>query len=669
MEETAPSKSSATSEISVSKALANTLQVVEPSSRSSTRETADSLLGFSETSTRASSYTPFTPSPCCEFSSRQRTKEHLPLQQPFSSRESTARSSSKVDPIPHDGHAGVLSEEHSASPSSKYQLVTPKAPPRLAFQARCQSARQPDAGSCLAAQPGIAVGQVSKSPTRKAKESVADFHDIVKMRRQLSKRIDRLEDHGVDSARCHVSEEATQRFGCFIKGYARNARRSKQLALHPLVGEAEIDTGRISPCLKDVGDHYQYFTRIQADSKDIASREEHARRLQHTRLQRVRDRTIMISRRREVKQCKQSGNDVKPQPVVIFNSEQHSDLAEPGSPMSFMKPRLACQDATSPKAAMEAGLTKNDERMLSKSKGKVNGEAEKIHSRRGTNGRLATNSKAATAALKAEMRTREACESLRFLVFGTDGMTSRGKDSGGAFYEQRCGTREEILQLYSVWNQMDEDGSGDVEFEEFLSFFSKSKADRLLGMRCVKYLVGNLKDNDENEEPDGCRIEDMMKLIWLKATDGDIHKMMQYFREAEFRNDRSKTPPLLPPKKRREVIENFPKIHESDRSITFEDLVQSGLVDQSMASDLQARYDPDNTNVITEALLLEMLCPNGYLAHNNVKTCFDAQGQPLVHVSTGLYTGWVASHKAFKWKQGAARRASIAYRGSTIFDM
>lgn len=55
-----------------------------------------------------------------------------------------------------------------------------------------------------------------------------------------------------------------------------------------------------------------------------------------------------------------------------------------------------------------------------------------------------------------------------------------------------------------------------MEFQEFLSFFSRSKADRLLGMRCVKYLVGN-GGGDGEEKATGCTIEDMMKLIWLKA--------------------------------------------------------------------------------------------------------------------------------------------------------
>lgn len=263
-------------------------------------------------------------------------------------------------------------------------------------------------------------------------------------------------------------------------------------------------------------------------------------------------------------------------------------------------------------------------------------------------GRASATSAAATAALKAEMRTREACESLRFLVFGCDVPHGKHKD-GVAIFEQKCGTRDEVMQLHGIWNQMDEDGSGDVEFQEFLSFFSKSKADRLLGMRCVKYLVGS-QSYDNDEKPDGCRIEDMMRLIWLKSTPEDIDRMMNWFREAEFQNDRVSTPPLLPRRKRREVIENFPSI-EIGETIIFQDLVDSGLIDESMAKDLREQYDRDGTGRITEDLLLEMLCPNGYRSHPDAQTAIDKYGQPLLYVSNGIFKGWIGASKAHKWEE------------------
>merc|ERR1719215_2275777 len=108
---------------------------------------------------------------------------------------------------------------------------------------------------------------------------------------------------------------------------------------------------------------------------------------------------------------------------------------------------------------------------------------------------------------------------------------------------------------------MDEDGSGDVEFQEFLSFFSRSKTDRLLGMRCVNYLVGKAKEDGLDESGAGCTIEDMMRLIWMNAKEVDMARMMRWFHEAEFEKQRVKTPPLLPKKKKREIFENFPSVN------------------------------------------------------------------------------------------------------------
>lgn len=235
---------------------------------------------------------------------------------------------------------------------------------------------------------------------------------------------------------------------------------------------------------------------------------------------------------------------------------------------------------------------------------------------------------------------KEACESLRFLVFGE--VTETKKKGGRPFYEQRCGTRDEVMQLHKTWIQMDEDGSGDVEFQEFLSFFSRCKADRLLGMRCVKYLVGNAV-YDEDGAAQGCRIEDMMRLIWLKAEPDDIATMLIWFREAEFEKDRVNTPPLLPPKKRRQITDNF--LADPEGRITWADLNDSGLVDGYMLKDLKEKYG-DYSHFITEKILLEMLCPNGYRAHEDVLQVVDKEGVMLVKVKNDLFEGWVAADRA-----------------------
>jgi len=246
---------------------------------------------------------------------------------------------------------------------------------------------------------------------------------------------------------------------------------------------------------------------------------------------------------------------------------------------------------------------------------------------------------------KAEQRTREACESLRFLVFGPQ---PESKQKDAAIYEQRCGTREEVMQLHKVWDQMDEDRSGDVEFKEFLSFFSRSKADKLWGMRCVNYLIGKAKDEGVEDKEMGCKIEDMMQLIWLRATDEDIEQMKHWFHEAEFQRDRVPTPPRLPKRKRRQIMENFPNINWSKgNKVSFQDLLEDCSIDEVTMRGLREHFVRVGPwDLLSEKDLLEMLCPKGYLAHEDVKTAVDRQGRALTFVSNKFFTGWLLAEHA-----------------------
>lgn len=558
------------------------------------------------------------------------------------------------------------------------------------------------------------------SPAARSKDATVDVDKLLRAQEQLSGLLDALGD-ATDSNKWRVSEASTKSFNRFMKGYARNAgtnsRRQSSETLKAVVGEVHVDRSD-SPSTRNIGDHYHYFTHIPRDDINTHCHEAHASRLERSKMLLIRQRSIMNSMKKSKDKVKQRGKHEDadhtpddfppgmPDPDALPERQlsasfprcpypSNSNASEPESPTNDKGAAARQRDLLSRRVTFKIGeavdlltlanpvarlsgghsegLTKwGDHPVTPKGKGKDTTPRSSQSKREESPGspRFQASSAAATAALKAEMRTREACESLRFLVFGTQ--TYSRKQEGGAFYEQRCGKQQEIVKLFSVWNQMDEDGSGDVEFQEFLSFFSRSKADRLLGMRCVKYLVGNLKEQEDEDEPDGCRIEDMMRLIWLKATQDDIKQMMQWFREAEFRHDLAPTPPLLPKRKRREVLENFPAIDKGGQEISFEDLVDSGLVDESTAKDFRQQYDRSNSNRIDENLLLEMLCPNGYRAHPTVKTCADSEGQPLVHVENGFFTGWVAAAKAFKWDLAAASNRETEnklYRGTTIFDL
>jgi len=198
---------------------------------------------------------------------------------------------------------------------------------------------------------------------------------------------------------------------------------------------------------------------------------------------------------------------------------------------------------------------------------------------------------------------------------------------------------------------MDTDGSGDVEYKEFIDFFSRSKADRYCGMRCVNYLVGkNKREGVGDDEEGACTIEDMMRLLWLKATDQDVKRMMNWFQEAELQQDRIPTPPLLPERKKRHILENFQSFTKGKKdNIPFSELLASGLFTEGALMVVREQFDKELTTGMTREEVLEMLCPNGYLAHKDAKQAVDVEGRPLAWVTNKIFAGWVVAGSEKKW--------------------
>merc|ERR1711988_1865182 len=102
--------------------------------------------------------------------------------------------------------------------------------------------------------------------------------------------------------------------------------------------------------------------------------------------------------------------------------------------------------------------------------------------------------------------------------------------------------------------------------------------------------------------------QDMMKLLWIKATKDDILYMEQLFDLHMIMLARVETPPMLSKKKRRELLENFNFI-DKDKSgrITYQDLVDNGLIEHEMAVDLRSKYDYNGRGVLDQSDFLEML--------------------------------------------------------------
>lgn len=419
-----------------------------------------------------------------------------------------------------------------------------------------------------------------------------------------------------------LSLESKQQFRSFIQGYSdmsQAAQRRPNQCSSPVsdrwIVDLLVEDAGGSPHRETKADHYTFFSHIPHERASNPGDNSH--RLSCIRRQQCLTRAVLASQVQDVRWAKPSARNRQVRDGASRDRPANqSPEAERGTKALTIavpddaegKPKKAWGGAGSQKAILRRSFT--------------------------------TESAAQAAALKEEMRTREACESLRFLVFGTVGAEGSKKRENGAFYEQRIGTKEEVAKLHNIWVQMDEDGSGDVEFQEFLSFFSRSKADRLLGMRCVKFLVGNGGDGSE-EKATGCKIEDMMQLMWLKATQPDIDLMMRWFHESQYEMDRVQKPPLLPKKKRREILENFPSMAEDTKfGVSFAELIESGVVTEPTASELWHEYNVEGAYRITELQLLEMLCPNGFRAHEDVRRSVSLDGKQLLYINNEFFEGW-----------------------------
>eukprot|EP00397_Hematodinium_sp_SG-2012_P040335 GEMP01044174.1.p1 GENE.GEMP01044174.1~~GEMP01044174.1.p1 ORF type:complete len:484 (+),score=81.11 GEMP01044174.1:37-1452(+) len=229
-------------------------------------------------------------------------------------------------------------------------------------------------------------------------------------------------------------------------------------------------------------------------------------------------------------------------------------------------------------------------------------------------------------------KQKDACNSLRMLVFGCLLNENRSAGEQNTIYEECCGTKLQVKKLWEIWKRMDIDGSGDVGLDEFVKFFSTNKADRLLSWRAVQYLVYNGRT---------ATIEDFMKLIWSKAEDEHIELMMCYFRECAADDQRVKTPRLISRRIRRQLRETFRYLGKNgDKNISYSDMVDANLVDEETANALIKQFDKNGDGRIDEKEFLEMMAPSGTRAYEDQKECFDSDGNTIEYIESSWFTGW-----------------------------
>jgi len=259
---------------------------------------------------------------------------------------------------------------------------------------------------------------------------------------------------------------------------------------------------------------------------------------------------------------------------------------------------------------------------------------------------------------------REACQMMRFFVFGSVGneRSQTAQEKEQVFYES-MGTMEKVRTLFYLWKRLDSDGSGRVDITEFRAFAEGNLRDKM-----------NAEPSREDGVEDGgwegatapawaninspedypvfisklCHrlarlllakkssfvIEDVMRLIWPCAQVSDIKRMRSWCKEFNRTMDRrrARTPPILPEADFAALSSVFRYFDEEGKGkLRIEDLVNRGLIYKDQAPTCLKAWDKNADEMLDLLEFCEMMCPLGYRAHAKATTGSLRDGTKVVY--------------------------------------
>eukprot|EP00931_Biecheleriopsis_adriatica_P069287 TRINITY_DN43154_c0_g1_i1.p1 TRINITY_DN43154_c0_g1~~TRINITY_DN43154_c0_g1_i1.p1 ORF type:complete len:729 (+),score=196.71 TRINITY_DN43154_c0_g1_i1:70-2256(+) len=286
-------------------------------------------------------------------------------------------------------------------------------------------------------------------------------------------------------------------------------------------------------------------------------------------------------------------------------------------------------------------------------------------------GRIRLNPEDMVKTLPSEMKIsasrKEACQMMRFFVFGTvltsDGMKPAAdkdaKESLPPVYYEPRGTYDEVAALFNVWQKIDADGSGRCDVPEFRTYalerVEHQVKEKLLASdythgkktslpfwavvrtnEDVSKVVNKFMKSAEKEllrSKGSFIIEDMMRLIWPAATIHDILEMHRWCIEMskEFERKHVKTPPVLDKAELDALLSVF-EYFDDDKSgeLQIDELIATGLIKQHQAKKMIGEWDKDKSGSMDRWEFVQMLCPTGFRAFKEAKTGSLPDGTRLI---------------------------------------
>lgn len=273
---------------------------------------------------------------------------------------------------------------------------------------------------------------------------------------------------------------------------------------------------------------------------------------------------------------------------------------------------------------------------------------------------------------------------MRFFIFGYFENDEHDHDRE-ALFRENIGSREQVKVLHRLWGRLDNDNSGRVDFSEFRAFAEQhvremvkvqgqpaelmspkanagkndlkpretkrtlANTSTMLQMQTVNALIAQATEDTSNFCAALCEklstallgkkssftIEDMMRLIWLFATQTETRTMKNWCRDffEEAMRNRMDTPPVLDSVEYAglcSVFEHFDEHRQGE--ILFETLVTKGLIYTEQVEEYRILWDEDGNGVLSLDEFCDMMCPVGFRATHKSergsqpdgrRTCYD----------------------------------------------
>jgi len=243
---------------------------------------------------------------------------------------------------------------------------------------------------------------------------------------------------------------------------------------------------------------------------------------------------------------------------------------------------------------------------------------------------------------------KEACQLLRFFVFGTIGTEQvTTQQEADAVFHETIGTQEQVCTLHNLWQRLDINNSGRVDVAEFRAFATRHLQDKFeAGLPNVPSaprvpdiwhnlrvswgedrdkVIARLCEKVELQllgRKSSFGIDDMMRLIWLRAQLTDLRTMKAWCQEVveEAARTRVHSPPALTTQEFEDLCTVFRHYDDAGSGeILFEDLVSKGLIYEDQVKTCKKEWDGNGNGTLGMREFCEMMCPAGYRASKESK--------------------------------------------------